>query len=1297
MFIRSLLGKTTIALLILATAALPLAAEAGASDFHEEERFSTALTTLDQDIQRLLRRMAHDRATPRLDEEVELLRQRFQDLEAWSVSMDREGLDGKVRALGYLLGNVERAMESEDDSGLPNTQRFVEPVTALGGAPPNDICARALPLDGPVVGDLTNAGNDGHASCGASYDSPDVWYRWVAGEEETISLDTFGSSYDTVLSVHEGCPGSISNQVACNDDVYGLQSALTFDVVPGRTYWIRVSGGQGAVGTYNLRLGPGGGIEGRLTEVDGGANIAGVNVNFANVFGFFSGSATTDSNGVYQSAGLAAGLHFVTTDSPGHLDELYDDLPCEPSCDETDGVGVGVGSSEIVENIDFALERSGSFSGTVTEDDGGAPIPNLRVVGYSSSGGYIGQAFTQADGRYVFGGLPAGDYYAVVDTSLYVEELYDDIPCFLCDPTTGKRITVMDGALTPGIDFGLERLGVVRSTVTASLDGAPLEGIRVEVYNSSGFFRGTGLTDAAGQVEIRGLLAGNYYARTSSPRIVDELYDGLDCEDGCDVTTGTPIIVALDAVATADFAVVQKGRITGRVISAATGDPIPETYLIAWDEAGMSLDGVDADEDGYYELSGLPTGNIFITAEAPFGSHHIDELYDGFPCLNGSCDVTVGTPVAVAYDAPVGNLDVTLDRNGEVRGTITDISTGLPLGDVNVTFYDNSGSYAANINTDFEGQFVMPHLSLGDYFVEASKFAYTTQRYDGFVCLPSCQPTDGTLVSVNVNTTATVDMTLGHEGMIVGRLTDQATGLPLGGIRVVAYASNGFFAGSDTTDYSGAYEIQRLDADNYFVVTDEFQGSYQNEVHNNMPCSGCDPTTGTPVAVVMDTRTTVNFALDRLGTISGVLEDGDGQGIDGRVNFWSSGGSFEGAADTRNDGSYQQTLPSGQYYVTTQTTPYQDEVYNNIPCETSCDPTTGMLVSVSLGNDTSGIDFVLDKKGIIAGRLTDAMTGDPLANRRVDIWDSEGSSVTFALTDADGHYRSSGLVADSYYVTTATSSHADEIYSGLPCLPESCNPTTGMAIAIDLNVEVIGIDFVLEELGVIEGTVIAESSGSPRSFATIRIWDSEGELMGTTNTGDFGEYRYDRLYPGTYYVTVEDFGYVGELYNEIPCPSGTPSDCDPTEGQPILITGTNEVVTVDFALRSLFIGTRLEGAVFNGQYVPLEGVTVDVWNDSGVLVTSALTSGSGSYLATVEPGTYYLSTHNDLGYIDKVYLNISCPQGSAYEGACDPMEGQAVIVEDETVENLNFLILSPIFSDGFESGDTSAWSSGISP
>ncbi len=128
---------------------------------------------------------------------------------------------------------------------------------ACAAVAPNDDCANATAIsDGTFTGSTLLATNDGDASCGDSGLSPDVWYAYTATCTGTASFDTIGSSFNTVLSIHDDtmCPGSFLNELACNDDSGGPQSALSLQVTQGTVYRIRIAGNNNAIGEYVLNV-----------------------------------------------------------------------------------------------------------------------------------------------------------------------------------------------------------------------------------------------------------------------------------------------------------------------------------------------------------------------------------------------------------------------------------------------------------------------------------------------------------------------------------------------------------------------------------------------------------------------------------------------------------------------------------------------------------------------------------------------------------------------------------------------------------------------------------------------------------------------------------------------------------------------------------------------------------------------------------------------------------------------------------------------------------------------------------
>lgn len=81
--------------------------------------------------------------------------------------------------------------------------------------------------------------------------SATVWYRFVAPSAGTLTVDTFGSSYDTVLAVFTGERGALTGQ-ACNDDSSGGQSQVTLSVAEGKTYFIEAASYGSVGGRLNL-------------------------------------------------------------------------------------------------------------------------------------------------------------------------------------------------------------------------------------------------------------------------------------------------------------------------------------------------------------------------------------------------------------------------------------------------------------------------------------------------------------------------------------------------------------------------------------------------------------------------------------------------------------------------------------------------------------------------------------------------------------------------------------------------------------------------------------------------------------------------------------------------------------------------------------------------------------------------------------------------------------------------------------------------------------------------------------
>jgi hypothetical protein len=124
---------------------------------------------------------------------------------------------------------------------------------------PNDSCGSPtiLAIPGRAVGTTTGARNDFDPSC-ANPGGADVVFVLRNPTRQTITLDTEGSSFDTVLQVYRDRCGDPAAVVACDDDgASGVNSRVVLNDAPAGTYFVVLDGFGGSNGAYvlNARVG----------------------------------------------------------------------------------------------------------------------------------------------------------------------------------------------------------------------------------------------------------------------------------------------------------------------------------------------------------------------------------------------------------------------------------------------------------------------------------------------------------------------------------------------------------------------------------------------------------------------------------------------------------------------------------------------------------------------------------------------------------------------------------------------------------------------------------------------------------------------------------------------------------------------------------------------------------------------------------------------------------------------------------------------------------------------------------
>jgi hypothetical protein len=668
------------ALVVVATPAIPAPPTTPSADLEDEQRLAERLATLlqvpsvhdvedsvavDELIDRFLATDLKEplprRAGPLRRDLFEHLRGIRHDRSPFSGELSPEIRRVRLTAAARVADHLALKLGLESDGDRPTA------LSRIVAAPPNDACADALPLeeDAPVQGATTGATQDGAASCGSSASSPDVWYRYEAPADGLVTFETFGSPYDTVLSLHSSCPATVLNELACSDDADGtLQSQIPLVMLANEAVYVRVSGAGGATGAYDLVAKTGGGIGGNVEKESTGEPLAGTYVTLYDSFGSYLRFTTTAFDGSYLFGGLDGGAYFVVAGRQGYVEEVYDDVPCVPYCD-LEGTGTPViVTTTLVTDIDLALSPAGAITGTVTSADDGAPLSGLSVLARSTSAPAMTYAFydftSYPSAQYHLEGLPP-DSYLVWTNGWYLHagEAFDEVLCNPdCEAVLASATPLEVGAgSAAALDFSLEPLGAIAGEVRdQQFELIPY--VVVTLYRPDGSTASS--VTAYNGTYTAPLLPGTYYARASSAEVLGELYGGMLCDPSCDPTDGTPIQVALGLRTSGiDFQLSRRGRITGSVRDAETHQALSNGYVYVYDESGEEV-ASSYISNGNYTASGLTPGT-YRARVVEWGEEYQSELFDDHPC-DPDCDVLSGSPIPVQLDTITSGVDFDLER-----------------------------------------------------------------------------------------------------------------------------------------------------------------------------------------------------------------------------------------------------------------------------------------------------------------------------------------------------------------------------------------------------------------------------------------------------------------------------------------------------------------------------------------------------------------------------------------------------------------------------------------------------------
>jgi 5-hydroxyisourate hydrolase-like protein (transthyretin family) len=641
--------------------------------------------------------------------------------------------------------------------------------------------------------------------------------------------------------------------------------------------------------------------------------------------------------------------------------------------------------------------------------------------------------------------------------------------------------------------------GTISGQVTAP-GNVPLKTVLVTAYTTYGDRGGYAYSDASGNYQISGLIAGSYVLKfePSTGGYASEWYDNQ-----LTALAAVPVTVSTGGTTSAINVQMDPGaHISGQVTGEGSG-PLNGAQIVAYDSSGQYVAQAYTDVSGNYTINtGLATGSYRLQ----FTAHgYLSEYY------NHKSTLAAATPLAVTAPSTLTGVNATLARGGTITGRVTSAATGLPL--INMSVSANGAGGSGYGYTDASGNYTIVGLGSGSYALKAgSVFG------DNLISPPQT-------VSVTApNTLANVDFSMTAGGTITGHVTD-ANGISLKDITIFIGNQDNSYQNYVHTNASGIYTATALPSGQYRVFFRP--NAYIPETYNNHS----EYYQGDLIPVTApNTVGGIDAVLEKGAAVKGSVTDA-ATGLpvkDIFVEVLDANGGRAETATTQADGTYETgtTLPTGSYTVRFNaderfaSCAYVTAYYNNQLTESGAN-----LVNVTAPNLVDHIDAALVRGSIIFGKVTDASTGAPITGGAILIYGADGKIAMSGRTGfLGGYHTETGLPSGTYRVkfTDYQGGYIDEFYNNKTSLA-TANP-----VVLSAPNDLTGIDFALAKGGQITGHVTAIDTGAPFTNAYIVVYDMSGNEVGDGNIQADGSYTVlDGLATGSYRVAAVPFASFG--------------------------------------------------------------------------------------------------------------------------------------------------------------------------
>jgi hypothetical protein len=691
-------------------------------------------------------------------------------------------------------------------------------------------------------------------------------------------------------------------------------------------------------------------------------------------------SITTDSSGlatIYFPSGAAYQSYYFGLKLSGQAENFADN---KTYLSDADVITLGADGS--IKNVYFTAVTGYTLSGQIQDASGTALGAGVTVNLFEPNYVWRYAVKTDSSGNYSFSDIVSGNYFISAGTDGdYFPKWYNGGSGGAYGNYDWTTINVTSASIS-GLNVRIPLKATVTGTVSA-YGGSGLTGKTVQAFiRGSAFNYVNQTTSGTSGTYTLSIPAGvDLMLRTVGGTYQDTYYDQVYTWPNSTTVNATG-----GASLSYNFVLHNSWTISGNVNVANA-----KVEVFEYNNWNNYITETVADSGGHYSITGMNNQNVMLRISA--GNNYTKVIY---PSLLYFSNISVANRLTVAEGNTYNLSNVTLGAAGTIAGTIT---AAAGSGIVTVSVTTTTGNYFTHVTLNAGSSYSAPSIPVGNWKVRAERNGCITEYYGGV-------SDAGSATTVNVTsgtTTGGINITLGTGWAISGNVKDiDAANISDASVKVFKYQAGWVYVTSNTTDSNGNYTIRDIYNGDIFLKVEK--SGYRGMIWNNHP-TGDYTVADHFVVAESGAYTGRDFQIFKSSTINGTVSYTSGGYPNGGTvkAFTAPGGDYLGSATINASGVYAlgELIP-GNVKILASTANAVSEYYNDIAITTTNAWAKAATINVPQGTTLTGYNFALLKTYIMSGTITSNHTGANLAGITVNVFDTAGTWVGAATTNASG-------------------------------------------------------------------------------------------------------------------------------------------------------------------------------------------------------------------------------------------------------------------------------------------------------